>query len=102
MRCHGEVDAMKTPTGLIPEYDILARLFKDILDEDYTRQDYEYQFSFRCSPWQQKLERAIRFYQNNAADCPKYAFDKWQEAIEVIKAARGKYGDVIKPGNYKG
>lgn len=101
MRCHNEVAAIKTPTGLIPEYDILAQLFASILQETYTREAYEYQFSFRCRAWQEKLERAIAFYKNNAPDCPSFAFEKWQEAIELIKSAKGKYGETIKPGAYK-
>ncbi len=101
MRCHNEAAALKTPTGLIPDFDTLAKLFKEILDETYTREEYDYQFSFRCAAWQEKLQRAINFYQKNVPDCPQKAYDAWHDALKTIEATQEKYGDVIKPGDYK-
>jgi phosphoenolpyruvate carboxykinase (GTP) len=36
------------------------------------------------------------------AHTPAELFDKWEAAIAKIKAAQEKYGNVIKPGDYKG
>jgi phosphoenolpyruvate carboxykinase (GTP) len=102
MAVHGEVETLKTPTGLIPKYDLLKTLFKELLDEDYSEEDYSYQFSFRCTKWIEKLQRAVNYYKENVPDCPEHIFKRWQDTIARIEAARDKYGDVIKPGVYEG
>jgi len=33
LRAHGEADAMESPTGMIPLYEDLQRLFKETLDK---------------------------------------------------------------------
>ncbi len=101
-RIHGEVDALPTPTGLIPKYEDLKVLFKEFFNEDYKLADYEYQFQFRCSQWIAKLERTINYFKENAQDCPDFAYKKWQDAIKKIETAKAKYGEFIKPGQYKG
>ena len=72
------------------------------MGEEYTKDVYEYQFSFRCDKWISKLERTKEFYKKMDAGTPKELFDKWDAAIASIKAAQSKYGNVIKPGDYKG
>ncbi len=101
-RVSGEVAAYETPTGFIPEYKDLARLFKELLGEDYKEADYKYQFSFRCSAWIAKLNRGIEFLKKNAPDCPEYVFETMRSQLAKIEAAKAKYGDMIAPGSYKG
>ena len=100
MRAHNEVSVIKTPTGYIPEYEILRELFKEILDEEYSVEEYNYQFSFRCQAWIDKLERATDFFKTNVPDCPETVFSKWQNTIRKIKTAQTKSGDSILPGKY--
>ncbi|MHC4221133.1 MAG: phosphoenolpyruvate carboxykinase (GTP) [Planctomycetota bacterium] len=40
LRVNGDVEAIETPTGFIPKYEDLAKLFKDQLDTEYTQDDY--------------------------------------------------------------
>ena len=47
LRVHNDVKAIKCPTGLIPCYDDLAKLFKQVLKKDYTKEDYVKQFTIR-------------------------------------------------------
>ncbi len=61
-RIHGEYDAFDTPTGKIPIYKDVRDLFKKFLDEDYTEEEYKYQFTFRCNNWIAKLERSKEFF----------------------------------------
>lgn len=100
-RVNGEVEAYETPTGFIPHYKDLARLFKELLGESYTEEDYKYQFSFRCSAWVAKLGRAAAYLKKNAPDCPQYVYDMLSEAAERIESAKAKHGDMIAPGLYK-
>jgi phosphoenolpyruvate carboxykinase (GTP) len=100
-RVNGELDALRTPTGLIPTYEDLKRLFKEIFEEDYPEGDYRYQFTFRCDAWLAKLERSTAYYKKNVPDCPEIVYKTWEQATEKIKAARDKYGPLIAPGEYK-
>lgn len=101
-RVHGEYEGLETPTGIIPKFEDLKPLFKELINEDYKEEDYEYQFSFRCDAWLDKLERATEYYKQNVPDCPKQVFQKWEEAKDRIRQAKEKYGAIIKPGEYKG
>jgi phosphoenolpyruvate carboxykinase (GTP) len=101
-RAHGEVDALKTPTGLIPKYEDLQALFKQIFDQDYTKAEYDYQFTFRCDQWIAKLDRSIDYFKSNVPDCPQTVFDAWESAKERIQSAKEKYGAMIAPGTYEG
>jgi len=100
-RIHGEYDAYKTPTGMIPKYEDLVALFERYLDEEFSKEDYIYLFTFRCTKWIEKLERTKAYYSKMDPGTPKEIFDYWDSAIEKIKAARDKYGDQIKPGDFK-
>ncbi len=101
-RTHGEVDVYKTPTGMIPKFEDLQPMFKDLLGEDYTEADYEYQFQFRCDRWKAKLERTIEYFKKNGPGTPNFVFKKWEDIIKKIDDAKAKYGDHIKPGQYEG
>ena len=100
-RVHGELDTLRTPTGLIPTYEDLKRLFKEIFDEDYPEADYRYQFTFRCDAWLAKLERSTAYYKENVPDCPGIVYQTWEAATEKIRAAKDKCGALILPGEYK-
>ncbi|HDQ13213.1 MAG TPA: phosphoenolpyruvate carboxykinase (GTP), partial [Sediminispirochaeta sp.] len=101
-RIHGELDGHQTPTGIIPTYEDISRLYKKYMGQEYPREVYQYQFSFRCDQWIAKLERTKAFYHKMDPGTPRELFEKWDAAIEMIKAAREKYGAVIPPGDYKG
>ncbi len=100
-RVHGEYDAVPTPTGKIPVFEDLKVLFKKFLDLEYTREEYDYQFTFRCDKWLAKLDRSKKFYTKMAPNCPKFIFDKWDDASAMIKKAQADFGNEIKPGEYK-
>ncbi len=102
-RIHGEYEAIDTPTGKIPFYEDVIQLFKKYLKDDvFTKEMYEYLFTFRCTKWIKKLERTKAFYEKMDANTPKEIFAYWDAAIAKIRAAKEKYGDEIKPGDYKG
>jgi len=101
LRVHGEVDALRTPTGWIPKHEDLERLFREIFDEDYPEDAYRYQFSFRCDAWLAKLERTTAWFKESVPDCPPLLFERWAAAAETIRAAReSNRGPVILPGTY--
>lgn len=101
-RIHGEYETYDTPTGKIPKYADLAVLFKKHLDETFTEEDYTYLFTFRCTKWIEKLERTKAFYTKMDSNTSPEIFEYWDAAIAKIQAAKEKYGDLIKPGDFKG
>ncbi len=102
MRTNGEVETYRTPTGLIPQYEDLKVLFKQLLDEDYTEAEYNYQFSFRCDAWLAKIERSTEYFKANVPTCPDIVYKTWAEAAARIKKAKEQYGGMIAPGKYSG
>ena len=102
MRIHEEVESLETPTGLIPKYEDLKRLFTEFFDEDYTEEEYAYQFTFRCEAWLSQLNRAMTYYRKKVPDCPDICFQTWQETIDKIRVAMDKCGPLILPGRYQG
>lgn len=101
-RVFGDFEAYETPTGFIPKYADLKKLFKDLLDEDYKEEDYTYQFSFRVDAWIAKIERAIAFFKKSAPTMGEDVYAYWEDAIATFKEIKAKYGNEIKPGKYEG
>ncbi|MGE5555484.1 MAG: phosphoenolpyruvate carboxykinase (GTP) [Methanocella sp.] len=97
LRVHGEVDAIKTPTGYIPKYEDLKKLFKSVLNKDYSKEDYIKQFTIRVPENLGKIERVSRFYQENVNDTPLEMFGILYEQRQRLLAAQAKYGDYISP-----
>lgn len=101
-RVHGEYEALDTPTGKIPLYEDLKALFKEHLDEDFSKEKYDYLFTFRCTKWIEKLERTKAYYKKMDPNTPQEIFDYWDAAIAKISKAKEQYGDLILPGAFKG
>ncbi|MCK4567557.1 MAG: phosphoenolpyruvate carboxykinase (GTP), partial [Candidatus Thorarchaeota archaeon] len=71
LRIHGEVEAIKTPTGYIPKYDDLQKLFKETLSQDYLHADYVTQFTIRVLELLAKIERIEKIYRDTVPDAPE-------------------------------
>jgi len=89
-RTHGEYDAIETPIGYIPKYEDLKQLFKEVLDIDYQRDDYEFQFTIRITKWLEKYERMEKMY-NEEVDIPQFFWDLLNDQIKKVKQAGEKY-----------
>ena len=61
LRVHNEVGALKTPTGYIPKYEDLRKLFKQVLNKNYVKEDYIKQFTIRVPENLAKIERVSTF-----------------------------------------
>jgi len=97
LRVHGDVDAIETPTGLIPKYEDLAKLFKRELNTDYTKESYAGQFTIRIPNLLAKIDRVEEIYKTKVPDTPKIVFDVFNTQRKRLNAAKGKFGDYILP-----
>ncbi len=97
LRSHREVGAIKTPTGLIPKYEDLKRLFRAVLNKDYPEKDYSKQFTLKVAENLAKVERAEAFYKTKVPDTPQMVFNVLEEQRQRLIKASEKYGDYILP-----
>jgi len=96
LRVHKDVGAIKTPTGLIPKYEDLKRLFKKVLNKEYSEDDYIKQFTIRVPENLAKIGRITKIYRE-IPDTPKVLFEVLEEQKERLIAAQKKLGDYIPP-----
>jgi phosphoenolpyruvate carboxykinase (GTP) len=97
LRAHRDVEAIRTPTGLIPRYEDLKKLFKTVLNKEYTGSDYVTQFSLRVRGNIDKIERVKKFFETNVPDTPQIVFEVLEEQRQRLLEARERYGDFISP-----
>ena len=97
LRVHKEVGALKTPTGFIPKYEDLKKLFKEVLGKDYSNEDYVKQFTLRVPENLAKIDRIIEVYKNKVPDTPPVLFKVLEEERQRLNEAKEKYGDYISP-----
>ncbi|MGD2093482.1 MAG: phosphoenolpyruvate carboxykinase (GTP) [Phycisphaerales bacterium] len=97
LRVNGDVDGIETPTGLIPKYEDLRKLFKEHLDAEYTKDDYIRQFTIRIPENLAKLDRVEEIYRKKVPDTPQILYDTFIEVHKRLEAAGDKYGDSVSP-----
>ena len=101
LRIHDGVDAIESPTGFIPFYDDLKRLFREHLDKDYTVADYHSQFTLRIPELLAKIERIEKVYRENVSDTPPILFDTLDTQKVRLLNAQEQFGDHVLPESFK-
>ncbi|MEM2306301.1 MAG: phosphoenolpyruvate carboxykinase (GTP) [Candidatus Bathyarchaeia archaeon] len=101
LRVHNDVGAIRTPTGLIPKYEDLARLFERVLDREYKWEDYVRQFTIRVPENLRKIERVKEFWTTKVDDAPEFLFQILDEQAERLIKARERFGDYIPPDKFE-
>ncbi|MCS7116071.1 MAG: phosphoenolpyruvate carboxykinase (GTP) [Nitrososphaerota archaeon] len=97
LRVHNDVGALKSPTGLIPKYEDLRRLFREVRGIDYKKEDYIKQFTIRVRENLAKVERVEKFYLDNVPDAPSRLFEILNQQRERLLKAQAEFGDYVSP-----
>ncbi|MEM0313637.1 MAG: phosphoenolpyruvate carboxykinase (GTP), partial [Candidatus Bathyarchaeia archaeon] len=98
LRVHRNVGARVAPTGLIPKYEDLSVLFKQVLEKKYSREDYVRQFTIRVPENLNKIDRVEKFYKEKVADTPEELFTILNQQRERLLQARERFNmDYIPP-----
>jgi len=97
LRVHGDVEAIRTPTGYIPRYEDLKVLFKEVLDKNYSKEDYIEQFTLRIPENLVKIERIVKIYQTRVPDTPDILFKTLAEQKRRLEKLRKEKGDYVSP-----
>ena len=100
LRANNDVDAIETPTGFIPLYEDLKKLFKQVLDKNYTSEDYIKQFTVRIPENLSKIDRMMNIFTTRVLDTPKVVFNILKEQQKRLLTAKTKYGDYISPYDF--
>lgn len=93
LRVHDDAGAIDAGYGMIPKYEDLDALFRQVLKQDYRREDYAFQFTVRVPELLAKLDRMESIYATVAETPP----EMWKQLkaerkrIEALRAAKGDY-----------
>ncbi len=101
LRVYNEADAIETPTGYVPKHEDLRKLFKQVLDKDYRKEDYSQQFTIRIPENLAKIKRVRQFYKKNVTYTPEVLFWVLNQQYERLLRAKEKYGNYISPEKFK-
>jgi phosphoenolpyruvate carboxykinase (GTP) len=101
LRINNDVEAIEAPTGWIPRYEDLKPLFKEVLDKDYSEEDYVKQFTIRVSENLAKLNRVEAFYHENIPDVSSEVWHILNEQKERLVKAQEKFGNYILPEKFE-
>jgi phosphoenolpyruvate carboxykinase (GTP) len=101
LRVHSEVGAIRSPTGFLPKFEDLRKLFNRVLSKDYAKEDYVKQFTLRVPENLAKIERVQRFYQENVSDTPAELFEILDQQRQRLVEAKERFGDYISPEKFE-
>jgi phosphoenolpyruvate carboxykinase (GTP) len=97
LRVHDEVGAVKAPTGWMPRYEDLKRLFKQVMGADYTTESYVKQFTIRVPENLAKVDRVEQFHRAEVADAPAVVFEVLAAQRRRLEELRKSKGDYVSP-----
>jgi len=101
LRIHGEVDAIMAPTGWIPTYEVLADLFRKVLNKEYREEDYIKQFTIRIPENLAKMERVEQFHRRETPDAPAVLWEVLAAQKQRLLDARARFGDYVPPQRFR-
>ena len=97
LRVHNDVEAISAPTGLIPRHEDLVPLFRQVLDKEYSEDDYIKQFTIRVPENLAKIDRVESYLRENVPNNPQIVYDTLDATRKRLNDAREKHGDYISP-----
>lgn len=99
LRVHKEVGAVNGPTGYIPKFEDLVPLFRQVLGQAYTREDYIKQFTIRVPENFAKLDRVGKFHRSEVSDAPPVLSKVLDEQRKRLLEVQKRHGDYVSPFN---
>lgn len=96
-RVHNDFEVIKSPTGYIPVYEDLKMLFKEVLDKEYSIENYSEQFMIRVKEHIEKIERITKIYKTKVLEVPVRLYEVLEEQKERLIEYQRKFGDYISP-----
>jgi phosphoenolpyruvate carboxykinase (GTP) len=92
-RAHGDVDAIDTPIGFIPQYEDLEEMFAAI-GKEYPKELYDKQFAFYVDNIIARIDLQAEAYRREE-DIPAKLFEVYEEQRKGLEALKAEYGSII-------
>jgi phosphoenolpyruvate carboxykinase (GTP) len=100
LRVNGDAEAVRTPTGYIPKYEDLKRLFEGVLNKKYSKKNYIEQFTLRVQENIEKTIRITRIFQTKASDAPEVLSVCLADQRKRLESLKAQKGDYVVPGAF--
>ncbi|MBN2013560.1 MAG: phosphoenolpyruvate carboxykinase (GTP) [Candidatus Altiarchaeota archaeon] len=100
LRVHEDVEAIKTPVGLIPRYEDLKPLFKKVVNQGFKEEAYAEIFTIRVPENLSRIERVKEFYREKVLNTPEALLKALEEQEKRLEKAREEYGYYITPEKF--
>ena len=98
LRVNNDVDAIKTPTGYLPVYEDLKKLFREVLEKDYSHGEYIEQFTLKVRENLEKIGRITEIYETKVTDAPEHLFRVLNAQKQRLEEVKARHGDYAAPG----
>lgn len=96
LRIHNDVEAINAGYGMIPKYEDIKKLFKELRNQDYTEQNYTEQFVVRIPELLAKHDRMAEIYAT-IDDTPQTWKDEMAAERSRLEKLQAEKGDYISP-----
>ncbi len=96
LRIHGEVDALDAGCGMIPKYEDLQKMFKEVRGVDYSEEDYVKQFMMRIPELLAKQDRMDEIFAT-VSDTPEAYTREMKAQRERLVKLQAEKGNYISP-----
>lgn len=90
---NGDVKAIETPIGFIPQYDDLKKLFAGI-NKEYPKSLYDKQFAFYVDNILGRIDLQEAAYKKED-NVPAKLFEVYEEQRKGLQALKAKYGSIV-------
>ncbi len=96
LRINNDVGAIRTPIGFIPRYDDLVNLFREVLNKQYSKEDYIRQFSIRTTKLIEKNERITNIFKG-IKTTPVEVFEELEKQRKGLIDLKETKGEFVSP-----
>ncbi|MGB1697781.1 MAG: phosphoenolpyruvate carboxykinase (GTP) [Thermoplasmatota archaeon] len=95
-RAHGDVQAIKSPIGYLPQFEDLKRMFNQIIGKEYALDLYQRQFSLYIDNIVARIELQEEAY-GKETNCPERIFEIYAEQKKGLLALKERFGPLVTP-----
>lgn len=100
LRANGDVGAIETPSGFIPKYEDLAKLFTEVLGKELSKDLYNELFKLRIPEMLRKLDRLEKIYTEQVKNTPPRMFEVFGDFRARLLKTQAEMGDYVLPEQF--
>ncbi len=93
---YDEVKTFESPIGLLPLYDDLKDLFKQLLDKEYPKDLYDKQFSLYVDNILARIDMQYEAFKKEE-NIPETLFNIYDRQKKELNDLKSKYGEIVLP-----